>query len=73
MEKFWKQQDWLDKTKETDEDFYNKIINGKVIEIDWNTFSFVIDGTNHELKLGTGKQEIKIINENGNENTTIRL
>ena len=72
MEKFWKQQDWLDKTKETDEDFYNKIINGKVIEIDWNTFSLVIDGTNNELKLGTGKQEIKIINENGNENTTIR-
>jgi hypothetical protein len=72
MKKFWEQEEWLNKTKELNEDFYNTIINGKEIEMDWNTFSLIIDGVRHELKLGDDKQEIKIIDENGNTNTHIR-
>ena len=67
MKKFWEQQEWLDKTKESNEDFYNLVINGKQIEIDWNTFSLIIDGVSHELKIGNDKQEIKVIDENGDE------
>jgi len=72
MSKFWEQQEWLDKTKELDEDFYKKIINGEEIEMDWNTFSLIIDGVRHELKLGDGKQEVKVIDENGDEKIFIR-
>lgn len=72
MKKFWEQEEWLNKAKELNEDFYNTIINGKEIEMDWNTFSLIIDGVRHELKLGDDKQEIKIIDENGNTNTHIR-
>jgi hypothetical protein len=72
MSKFWEQQEWLDKTKELDEDFYNTIINGKNIEMDWTTFSLIIDGVSHELKLGDGKQEVKVIDENGDEKIFIR-
>jgi hypothetical protein len=72
MKKFWEQQEWLDKTKENNKDFYEKIINGKDIEIDWHTFSLIIDGVSHELKLGDGKQEIKIIDENGDEKNLLR-
>lgn len=76
MEKyFWEQQDWLDKVKNTNEDFYNQIKNGKNIEMDWNTFSLVIDGVKHELTLTDdkgNKSEITIINENGDKNTFIR-
>lgn len=50
MKKFWEQQEWLYKTKESNVDFYNTIINGKEIEMDWNTFSLIIDGVGHELK-----------------------
>ena len=38
MKKFWEQQEWLDKTKESNEDFYNTIINGKEIEIEEDDF-----------------------------------
>ena len=72
MKKFWEQQEWLDKTKESNEDFYNTIINGKEIEMDWNTVSLIIDGVGHDLKLGDDKQEIKVINENGDEKIFIR-
>lgn len=72
MKKFWEQQEWLDKTKESNEDFYNTIINAKEIEMDWNTFSLIIDGVVHDLKLGDDKQEIKVINENGDEKIFIR-
>ena len=72
MSKFWEQQEWLDKTKELDEDFYNTIINGKNIEMDWTTFSLIIDGVSHELKLGDDKQEVKVIDENGDEKIFIR-
>lgn len=72
MKKFWEQQEWLDKTKESNEDFYNTIINGKEIEMDWNTFSLIIDGVGHDLKLGDDKQEIKVINENDDEKIFIR-
>ena len=43
---FWEQQDWLDKVKNTNMDFYNHIKNGKNIEMDWNSFSLIIDGVN---------------------------
>jgi len=72
MSKFWEQQEWLDKTKELDEDFYNTIINGKNIEMDWTTFSLIIDGVSHELKLGDDEQEVKVIDENGDEKIFIR-
>lgn len=72
MKKFWQQEEWLNKIKEFNEDFYNTIINGKEIEMDWNTFSLIIDGVRHELKLGDDKQEIKVIDENGDEKTFIR-
>ena len=72
MKKFWEQQEWLDKIKESNEDFYNTIINGKEIEMDWNTFSLIVDGVNHDLKLGDDKQEIKVIDENGDEKILIR-
>ncbi len=72
MKKFWQQEEWLNKTKEFNEDFYNTIINGKEIVMDWNTFSLIIDGVRHELKLGDNKQEIKVIDENGDEKTFIR-
>ena len=72
MEKyFWEQQDWLDKVKNTNIDFYNKIKNGKNIEMDWESFSLIIDGVKHELTFGN-KTEITIINENGSKNTFIR-
>lgn len=29
MKKFWEQKEWLDKTKESNVNFYNIIINGK--------------------------------------------
>lgn len=76
MKKFWEQQEWLDKTKESNVDFYNTIINGKEIEIDWNTFQLIIDGVGHELKLSDGNSEtktkIEIINEDGSKDTFIR-
>ena len=72
MKKFWEQQEWLDKTKESNEDFYNTIINAKEIEMDWNTFSLIIDGVGNDLKLGDDKQEIKVINENGDVKIFIR-
>lgn len=72
MKKFWQQEEWLNKIKEFNEDFYNTIINGKEIGMDWNTFSLIIDGVRHELKLGDDKQEIKVIDENGDEKTFIR-
>ena len=72
MSKFWEQQEWLDKTKELYEGFYNTIINGEEIEMDWNTFSLIIDGIRHELKLTDGKQEVKVIDENGDEKIFIR-
>jgi hypothetical protein len=73
MEKyFWEQQDWLDKVKNTNMDFYNHIKNGKNIEMDWNSFSLIIDGVGHDLKLGDDKQEIKVIDENGDEKIFIR-
>jgi hypothetical protein len=76
MKKFWKQKEWLDKTKEQNEDFYKAIINARNIEIDWNTFSLIIDGVGHDLKLSGGDSEIKtkieIINEDGSKNTFIR-
>ena len=72
MKKFWQQEEWLNKIKEINEDFYNTIINGKEIGMDWNTFSLIIDGVRHELKLGDAKQEIKVIDENGDEKTFIR-
>jgi hypothetical protein len=72
MGKFWEQQEWLDKTKELDEGFYNTIINGEEIEMDWNTFSLIIDGIRHELKLSDGRQELKVIDENGDEKIFIR-
>ena len=72
MKKFWQQEEWLNKIKEFNEDFYNTIINGKEIGMDWNTFSLIIDGVRHELKLVDGKQEIKVIDENGDEKTFIR-
>ena len=72
MKKFWEQQEWLDKAKESNEDFYNTIINGKEIEMDWNTFSLIIDGVGHDLKLGDDKQEIKVIYENGDKKIFIR-
>jgi len=40
--------------------------------MDWNTFSLIIDGVRHELKLGDGKQEVKVIDENGDEKIFIR-
>ena len=40
--------------------------------MDWNTFSLIIDGVGHDLKLGDDKQEIKVINENGDEKIFIR-
>ena len=70
--KFWEQEEWLNKTKETNEVLYNQIKNGKNIEIDFTTFSLVIDGVKHELKLGDSKQEIKVILENGDVNKYIR-
>ena len=72
MKKFWEQQEWLDKIKESNEDFYNTIINGKEIEMDWNTFSLIVDGVNHDIKLGDDKQEIKVIDENGDVKIFIR-
>lgn len=74
MKKFWEQQEWLYKTKESNVDFYNTIINGKEIEMDWNTFSLIIDGVGHELKLSGGNSEtkIEIINEDGSKDTFIR-
>ena len=72
MKKFWQQEEWLNKIKEFNEDFYNTIINGKEIGMDWNTFSLIIDGVRHELKLGDDKQEIKVIDESGDEKTLIR-
>ena len=69
---FWEQQEWLDKVKNTNVDFYNHIKNGKNIEMDWTTFSLIIDGVRHELKLGDGKQEVKVIDENGDEKIFIR-
>ena len=70
--KFWEQEEWLNKTKETNEVLYNQIKNGKNIDIDFTTFSLVIDGVKHELKLGDSKQEIKVILENGDVNKYIR-
>lgn len=67
MEKFWQQKYWLEKTKENNEEFYNSVVNGKNIDIDWNTFSLIIDGIAHELKLGDGDQKIIIVNEDGCE------
>lgn len=76
MKKFWEQQEWLDKTKESNVDFYNTIINGKEIEMDWKTFSLIVDGVGHELKLSGGNSEtktkIEIINEDGSKDTFIR-
>lgn len=72
MKYFYQQQEWLDKTKETNEEFHNSIINGKDIELDWNTFSIVIDGVDHPLKMGRGEQEITIIHEDGNETVYMR-
>lgn len=72
MKKFWEQQEWLDKTKEYNEDFYNSVINGKQIEMDWNTFSLIIDGVSHELKVGDKEQEIRVIDKNGDKKTFIR-
>jgi len=72
---FWEQQEWLDKVKNTNVDFYNHIKNGKNIEMDWTTFSLIIDGVKHELILTDDKEsksEITIIDENGDENTFIR-
>jgi hypothetical protein len=67
---FWEQQEWLDKVKNTNVDFYNHIKNGKNIEMDWTTFSLIIDGVKHELTLTDdegSKIEITIIDENGIE------
>lgn len=76
MKEFWKQEDWLNKTKESNEDFYNTIIDGEEIEMDWNTFQLIIDGVGHELKLSgvnsETKTKIEIINEDGSKNTFIR-
>lgn len=72
MKYFWQQQEWLNKTKETNEKFYNLIINGKDIELDWNTFSIVIDGVAHPLTLGSGEQEITIVHEDGSETVYVR-
>ena len=72
---FWEQQDWLDKVKNTNLDFYNHIKNGKNIEMDWNSFSLIIDGVKHELTLTDdegSKSEITIIDENGSKNTFVR-
>ena len=44
MKKFWEQQEWLDKTKEDNVDFYKKVINGQNIEMDFSTFQLIIDG-----------------------------
>jgi phage/plasmid primase-like uncharacterized protein len=75
MSKFWEQQEWLDKVKNMNVDFYNHIKNGKNIEMDWTTFSLIIDGVKHELILTDdkgSKSEITIIDENGAKNTFIR-
>ena len=42
--------------------------------MDWNTFSLIIDGVGHELKLSGGNSEtkIEIINEDGSKDTFIR-
>lgn len=75
MNKFWEQQEWLDKTKESNVELYNMIVNAKEVDIDWNTFSLIIDWVSYELKLDDGRNsnnEIKIIDENGDEKTYIR-
>lgn len=75
MNKFWEQQEWLDRAKESNVELYNMIVNAKEIDIDWNTFSLIIDGVGYELKLDDGRNtnnEIKIIDENGDEKTYIR-
>ena len=75
MNKFWEQQEWLDKAKESNVELYNMIVNAKEIDIDWNTVSLIIDGVGYELKLDDGRNtnnEIKIIDENGDEKTYLR-
>ena len=76
MKKFWEQQEWLDKIKEYNYDFYNTIINSKEVEMDWKTFSLIVDGVGHELKLSGGNSEtktkIEIINKDGGKDTFIR-
>ena len=76
MKKFWEQQEWLDKTKEDNVDFYKKVINGQNIEMDFSTFQLIIDGVGHDLKLSGDDSETKtkivIINEDSSKNTFIR-
>ena len=57
MEKFWENQEWLDKAKEEDYSLYEKICDGKKIEMDWEAFSIIIDDSRTPLTLEQTKKK----------------
>lgn len=59
--KFWENEKWIEKIIQKQPEFVDLIKNGKDIDVEWSTFSLIIDEVKHELEILDFDEKYQII------------